>query len=150
MDPLSIAFCGSLQLLLTSHSPRQPFPRSVPWKTQFDRSEGAQDRAYLNSTKVPRLTGHSISLIYLKQKLTSFLYFSSPSHPMNVVLANLSPNRYAVSPFSEKQKSKRVVTGREGVPSCSCCLMRSEPPTKPMAHLCRRAERSCSISGEAC
>lgn len=37
----------------------------------------------------------------------------------------------------------------EEVPSCSCCLARSEPPTNPMATLWRRAERRASISGVA-
>ena len=59
------------------------------------------------------------------------------------------PSRYAVNPFSEKQKSNRVMMFRFGVPSCSCCLARSEPPTKPMAHLCRRADRRGRISGDA-
>ncbi len=39
------------------------------------------------------------------------------------------PRRNAVRPFSEKQKSNMVVTGTVGVPSCSCCLARLEPPT---------------------
>jgi hypothetical protein len=40
-----------------------------------------------------------------------------------------SPSRNALRPFSGKQKSNMEVTGSEGVPSCSCCLLRSEPPT---------------------
>jgi len=97
---------------------------------------------YRNSTKVPVLTGISMSAMYLKQKLTNCLYFSCPNQPMKLVLAICFPSLYAVKPFSAKQKSNRPVTGIEGVPSCSCCLTRSEPPTKPMAHLWRRAERS--------
>ena len=61
---------------------------SLKYAAQTNQDE----RAYLNSTKVPLFTGHSISLIYLKQKFTSFLYFSSPNHPMKVVLANRSPS----------------------------------------------------------
>ena len=70
---------------------------------------------------------------------------------MKEVEASGTPIRYAVSPFSEKQKSKRVVTGTlpAGTPSCSCCLLRSEPPTNPIATCCRRWERRASISGEA-
>lgn len=101
----------------------------------IDQIATARERAYLNSTNVPLLIGISISLMYLKQKFTSCLYFSSPNHPMKLALVNGSPKRNAVSPFSEKQKSKSEVTGMAGVPSCSCCLMRLEPPTKPIAHL---------------
>ena len=103
---------------------------------------------YLNSTKVPVFTGHSMSAMYLKQKLTNCLYFSWPNHPMKLWLVNGSPNLNAVKPFSAKQKSKSPMTGITGVPSCSCCLTRSEPPTKPIAHLWRRADRIWSISGE--
>ncbi len=52
-------------------------------------------------------------------------------------------------PFSAKQKSKREVTETEEEPSCSCCLARSDPPTKPMAHDLRRSCRRASISGVA-
>lgn len=67
--------------------------------------------------------------ICLKMYLANFWYFSSPSHWMNEFEGRRSPRRYAVRPFSEKQKSKSAVTGKEGVPSCSCCLLKSEPPT---------------------
>ena len=51
-------------------------------------------------------------------------------------------------PFSAKQKSKRLLTGMEGVLSCSCCLRRSEPPTKPIRHFLRRSERSAVMAGD--
>jgi len=60
--------------------------------------------------------------------LTNPLYFSSPIHPMKLVLASSFPSRYAVNPFSEKQKSKSVVTSTSP-PICSCCLTKLEPPT---------------------
>lgn len=66
--------------------------------------------------------------------LVNCLYLSSPIHAMKLWLARTSPMRMAVSPFSAKQKSNSEVTST-GPPSCSCCLTRLEPPTKPMAHL---------------
>ena len=82
-----------------------------------------------NSTKVPRFFGSLRSAIYFRQKSTKFWYFSSPSHWIKLLLARGFPRRYAVKPFSAKQKSNSVVTGIEDVPNCSCCLPRSEPPT---------------------
>ncbi len=67
---------------------------------------------------------------------------------MNDCDAMGSPSLNAVRPFSAKQKSKRVVTGTWfGSPICSCCLRRSDPPTKPIATFFRRAERRAVISG---
>src|SRR5688500_9445057 len=86
----------------------------------------------------------SVELTY---HFTSLLYFSCPIHPMKLWLACCSPMRYAVRPFSAKQKSKRDVTSTSAVASCSCCLARFEPPTKPMATLWRSSESNCSISG---
>ena len=106
-------------------------------------------QTHLNSTNVPLLIGMSSPAMYIRHQLTNFLYLSSPSHLMKLFDSSGSPSRNAVSPFSEKQKSKRDVTFMLDVPSCSCCFARSEPPTKPIAHLCRRAERRESISGEA-
>ena len=103
---------------------------------------------YLNSTKVPLLTGHSTSARYRRTKFTNSLYLFSPNQPTKLWPANCSPSRYAVSPFSAKEKSNKAVTGSWGVPSCSCCLAKSEPPTKPIAHLCRRAERIWSMAGD--
>jgi len=67
---------------------------------------------------------------------------------MKEVLERGTPILKAVRPFSAKQKSKREVTGTEGVLSCSCCLARLEPLTWPIAHLWRRWERRECISGE--
>lgn len=67
---------------------------------------------------------------------------------MKLCDASGTPILNAVSPFSAKQKSKSDVTGMEAVPICSCCLARSEPPTKPMATFLRRFWRRRSISGE--
>lgn len=86
---------GHLALLATvsqASTPLRDYPVFSPFPP-MSYLTNQDERAYLNSTKVPLFTGHSISLIYLKQKFTSFLYFSSPSHPMNVVLANRSPSR---------------------------------------------------------
>ena len=52
-----------------------------------------------------------------------------------------------MSPFSAKQKSNIEVTGMSDVPSCSCCLARSDPPTNPIAQFRRRVERREVISG---
>lgn len=53
---------------------------------------------------------------------------------MKECVAKGSPSLNAVRPFSEKQKSKRVVTlALAGAPICSCCFIRSDPPTKPIA-----------------
>lgn len=47
--------------------------------------------------------------------LTSFLYFSSPSHLIKLCDSSSCPRRIAVRPFSAKQKSKSSVTaGRRG------------------------------------
>lgn len=84
---------------------------------------------FLNSMKVPRFFGRVKLDIYPRTKLTSFWYFSSPSHWMKLLLAIGLPSLKAVRPFSAKQKSNRDVTFVAGVASCSCCLTRSEPPT---------------------
>ena len=92
---------------------------------------------FRNSTKVPRFFGSFRSAIYFRQKFTKFWYLSSPNHRMKLLLARGLLKRIAVNPFSAKQKSKRLVASIEDVPSCSCCLTRSDPPTNPIAHLWR-------------
>lgn len=67
--------------------------------------------------------------IYRRMNFASIWYFSSPRYCRKDVEASGLPRRKAVRPFSAKAKSKRLVTATSGVPSCSCCLMRSEPPT---------------------